>query len=314
MKFLFLMDPLEQVHPEKDTSLLLMHGAHEKGHEVYYLPNEGVTLKNGRFFFHTTRVTPHLNGPNPFTKHQTSVLPDDKVDIIFIRTDPPFEDQYVVNTWLLDQLPAHIVTINDPAGIRAVNEKLWAAQFASLVPSTIVSCDRHDLTMFIEEHKEVIAKPTDGHGGQNIFRVQWEDSNTNVILENLTGRFKKKIILQKYLPESDEGDKRIILLNGDPLGAVLRVHNSDDHRNNFFAGGKPMPAEITARDKEIIRQLKPKLLELGLYFVGIDIIGNYLIEVNVTSPTCLQEINHLTGQNLERQVITFAEELRLYKN
>ena len=162
---------------------------------------------------------------------------------------------------------------------------------------------------FIQTKKDVIVKPINGFGGQSVFHLQPNGPNRNVILETLTNRWQREIIVQAYVPEAKNGDKRILLLNGEPLGAVLRLHGQDDHRNNFFAGGKPQPCEITSRDREIIHTLKPHLQALKLYFVGIDVIGDYLIEVNVTSPTCLQEINTLYNKSLEFQVIEFAERL-----
>jgi glutathione synthase len=157
--------------------------------------------------------------------------------------------------------------------------------------------------------KDVIAKPTDGFGGQSIFHIKANGPNMNVILETLTNNWTNDIIVQKYIPEAQHGDKRILLLNGNPLGAVLRLHADNDHRNNFFSGGKPHAAEITKRDQEIIDHIKPELKKLGLYFVGIDIIGDYLIEINVTSPTCLQEMNRLYHDHLEDRVIDFSEKL-----
>jgi glutathione synthase len=214
-----------------------------------------------------------------------------------------------MNTWLLDRLPSHIPVMNAASGIRAVNEKVWVSQFTSLVPRTLISRDRSEMMRFIAREKNVIAKPTDAFGGQMVFLVKKGDSNINVILEALTQRGTKEIILQQYIPAAAKGDKRILLLNGEPLGAVLRVHAAGEHRNNFFAGGKPVAAKITARDKEIIAALKPHLIRMGLYFVGIDVIGDYLIEVNVTSPTCLQEINRLYKKRLEDKVIDFVEGL-----
>jgi glutathione synthase len=309
MKFIFLMDPLETVKFEKDTTFILMVGAHNKGHEVFFLPKGGLTLKNGKVIFHTTKVTPQLVEHQPFVIDRPVTLTDDEVDAVFVRTDPPFDHQYLMSTWLLDRLPARVKVINSPNGIRTVNEKIWATQFTSLVPPTIVSSDKHDLLSFIKEEPDVIAKPTDGYGGQSVFHIHPGQGNTNVILETLTDRWSKEIIVQRYVPDSKDGDKRILLLNGEPLGAVLRKHSADDHRNNFFAGGKPLAAEVTARDREIISVLKPELQKLGLYFVGIDIIGQYLIEVNVTSPTCLQEMNRLYDVTLENKVIEFVEKL-----
>jgi len=209
----------------------------------------------------------------------------------------------------LDLLPPRIKIINTPSGIRTVNEKLWATQFASIIPPTLVGRNKQDMLNFIKKENEVVAKPTDGYGGQSIFYLKQGAVNINVTLETLTKNGARDIILQKFIPESRQGDKRILLLNGEPLGAVLRVHGQDDYRNNFFSGGKPEKTEITAREHEIISILKPELQKLGLYFVGIDIMGDYLIEVNVTSPTCLQEINNLSNLQLEDKVINFAEEL-----
>lgn len=309
MNYVFLMDPLRSVIAEKDTSLALMLGAKRKGHNVYFLPDGGVLRKDNQLFFHVLRVTAQDDPQKSFIEHEAVVLTQDKVHVVFIRTDPPFNEAYLHNTWLLDLLPKHIPIINGPSGIRAVNEKIWAAQFSSLVPPTLIGRRREDLLAFLREVKDVIAKPTDSYGGQSVFHIKEDGPNTNVILETLTKNWQRDIILQQHIPEARQGDKRILLLDGEPLGAVLRLHARDDHRNNFFAGGKPLAAEISPRDREIICVLKPKLQKLGLYFVGIDIIGQYLIEVNVTSPTCLREMNRLYHCQLEDQVIDFSEKL-----
>lgn len=309
MKFVFLMDPLETVVMEKDTTFILMLGAHNKGHEIYFLPEGGITLKNGNLQFHTIKVRPQAVAHEPFFIEKPVLLKDTDIHALFIRTDPPFDEEYLMATWLLDRLSKKVAAINNPISIRTVNEKVWATQFASIIPPTIVSSNKHDLLSFIKDEPDAIAKPTNGHGGQSVFHIHPGHGNTNVILETLTDRWSKEIIVQRYVSDAKDGDKRILLLNGEPLGAVLRKHSDDDHRNNFFAGGKPLATEITQRDLEIIAVLKPELQKLGLYFVGIDIIGNYLIEVNVTSPTGLQEMNRLYNAELEKKVIEFVEGL-----
>jgi glutathione synthase len=309
MKFLFLMDPLETVNMEKDTTFILMCGAAQRGHEVYFLPKGGMTLKNGSLNFHVIKVKPQKVLHEPFAIDKSANLSETDISALFIRPDPPFNGQYLMATWLLEKLSTKIPVINSPRGIRTVNEKVWATQFTSIVPPTIVSCNKHDLLAFLKEEPNVIAKPTDGFGGQSVFHIHNNHSNTNVILETLTAGWEKEIIVQRYIPEAKNGDKRILLLNGEPLGAVIRKHSEEDHRNNLFAGGTALKAEITKRDLEIIAALKPELQKLGLYFVGIDIIGEYLIEVNVTSPTCLQEMNKLYNQTLEDKVIAFVEGL-----
>ncbi len=309
MKFVFLMDPLEKVIYEKDTTFALMLGAHRKKHKVYFLPRGGTIRKNGKLYFHVTEVIPQKNKNHLFIKKANSILSENVIDVLFIRTDPPFNSEYLMDTWLLDLMPKHIPVINNPSGIRTVNEKLWATQFSEIVPRTMVSRRKDELLNFLGKENAVIAKPTDGHGGQGVFRVRNNDTNAIVTLEALSRNWTKEIILQQFIQEAEKGDKRILLLNGEPLGAVLRVHAKGDHRNNFFAGGKPRATEITPNDQQIIKILRPHLQKLGLYFVGIDILGKYLIEVNVTSPTCLQEINRLNKVRLEDKVIAFTEEL-----
>lgn len=303
------MDPLETVIMEKDTSFVLMLGAKRRGHKVCYLPHDGITVKDGRFFFDVITVTPQETGHEPFLDLKPERITENDVDAVFIRSDPPFDEEYLMHTWLLERLPGHIPVINDPNGIRTVNEKIWATQFRSIVPRTLITRKRDDLRAFLKEEKTAILKPFDSYGGAAVFLVDHKDKNANVIMETLTNHWKRDIIAQQYIPEAAQGDKRIILLNGEPLGAVLRIHSEEDHRNNFFAGGKPYPARIDERDREIIDIIKPDLQRLGLYFVGIDVISGYLIEINVTSPTGLQEINRLAKTSLEDRVMAFAEEL-----
>ncbi len=309
MNFVFLMDPLDTVKIEKDTSFILMLSAQRKGHKVFFVTDGGITLKNGKLSFQTIPVVPQQVKERPFIKKSEKTLTEKDIDIVFVRSDPPFDYSYLMNTWLLDRLPEHIPVINTAHGLRSANEKVWATQFTTLIPPTLVGRNQKGLLAFLNQQKDIVAKPTDGFGGQNVFHLKKGDSNVNVILETLTQRFSRDIILQKFIPESEKGDKRILLLDGEPLGAVLRVHADNDYRNNFFAGGKPYPTEIDERDQKIIKILKPKLQELGLYFVGLDIMGGYLIEVNVTSPTCLQEMNRLYHRQLENKVIEFAEKL-----
>ena len=307
MKFLFLMDPLETVAMEKDTTFILMVGADERGHDVYFLAEDGIALKDGKVHFHVIKVKPQLIAHEPFIEEHAATLTQDEVHAVFVRPDPPVDEQYLMNTWLLDQLPPRVLVINRPSGIRTVNEKIWAAQFTDITPKTVISCKRHDLLDFIAKEKNVIAKPTNAFGGHAVFHIKPGDTNTKVILENLSRCWSVPVVLQRYVPDAESGDKRILLLNGEPLGAVLRVHEEGDHRNNLFAGGEPHAAQLTPRDNQIIGILKGHLLRLGLYFVGIDIIGGLLIEVNVTSPTCMQEMNRLYNVALQKKVIDFVE-------
>jgi glutathione synthase len=309
MKFLFLMDPLETINMEKDTTFIFMLESHKRGHDIYFLPEDGISSIEGKIFFHVTKVRPQAILHEPFITEQPAKLSQDDIHAVFVRPDPPFDERYLMNTWLLDLLPKSIAVINSPTGVRTVNEKVWASQFTDITPATIISSTPRDLYEFIKNHRSVIAKPTNKFGGQSIFHIEEGHTNTRVILETMSQSFNEAIILQKYIPEAKNGDKRILLLNGEILGAVLRLHAEGEHRNNFYAGGSANPATITERDQHIFSVLKPHLQKLGLMFVGIDILGEYLIEVNVTSPTCLQEMNKLYNQSLEKKVIDFVEKL-----
>ncbi|MDP8263941.1 MAG: glutathione synthase [Candidatus Aceula lacicola] len=309
MNFVFLMDPLETIKIEKDTTFALMLCAYFRNHRTFFLSEGNISIKEGKVSFKVTEVVPQKDADMPFVKKETSDLLEDNVDVVFIRTDPPFDESYLMSTWLLDRLPKRVAIINSPNGIRTVNEKLWATQFTSIVPKTLVTRNKDEFIKFLDLEKEVIIKPVNLFGGISIFHIRKGDLNAHVAFETLSNSEKHEVIVQKYVNDAKVGDKRILLLDGEPLGALLRVHAQDDHRNNFFSGGYAKPIDITAKDQRIIELLKPHLRSLGLYFVGIDIIGDYLIEVNVTSPTCLQEMNRFYHQALEDQVINFAEEL-----
>ena len=316
MNFVFLMDPLHTVNPLKDTSFIFMVGAHRAGHKVFFLPQGGTSLVEDNIIFDVTQVIPHH--PNESTSPDQDIftivedniqLTHNDVDVVFVRTEPPFDSAYLMDTWLLDRLPSHIPVINSPAGIRTVNEKIWATQFTDLIPTTLITRQKEKYIQFLNQHNKVVVKPTDGFGGAGVFIVNKEDSNATVIFETLSENESKELIIQRFIPEAKQGDKRILLLNGQIISAVLRVQDGQDHRNNFFAGGHPEPAEITQRDQEVVDTLRPHLQQLGLHFVGIDMLGDYLIEVNVTSPTCIQECNTFDDAQYEDQVIQYVEEL-----
>lgn len=304
MKYLSLMDPLETVNYKKDTSFVLMKAAKRKGFLTYYLPKNGLHLSSDGVYFDVQEVTPTDEPSEPFIYGDWVRLTENDVDVVFIRTDPPFDTTYLMHTWILDRLPKHVKVMNNPTGIRTVNEKVWALQFKQLIPPTLVTAKYADIYSFLDKHQKIVVKPTDGFGGQSIHILEQKSDDSDTILKQMTNDETNMIIVQRYVPESEIGDKRILLLNGEPLGAILRVHSETDFRNNFMAGGHAEPTEITERDLKIITELKPHLKSLGLFFVGIDIMGDYLIEVNVTSPTCLQEMNAFYGKCLEDDVIS----------
>lgn len=310
LRFAFIMDPIQDVLIDKDTTFVFMLEAQRRGHELAYIEMGDLFIERTTPMARTRRVELRREEGNHFTFLGQTTEPLGGFDVIFMRKDPPFDIAYLHATQLLDLVQAAgAVVLNTPGGLRAANEKLFALNFSSVIPATLVSQDAERLKAFLEElGGEMIIKPVDGHGGAGIFYVQREDRNLNSILETATKEGREPIIAQQYLPAVRQGDKRLIMLNGEPLGCTLRVPRADEHRGNIHVGGTCVKADITPRDREICALVGPRLRWAGLYFVGLDIIGEYLTEVNVTSPTGVQEIDRLDQVCLEAKVIDFAEQ------
>ena len=308
LKIGVIMDPIEKINIDKDTTFVLMLEAQQRGHEIFYMELDDLFVRggtpHGRFRrVHVARATPHY-GLGDFS---TGALED--FDVVLMRKDPPFDLKFFFATHLLSLVDeGKCLVMNNPKGLREANEKLYALRFPEQIPQTLVTGDMERLRAFMAElGGEMIVKPLDGSGGSGVFYLNQRDRNTNAILEMVTDNGRKLVMGQRYLPEIRQGDKRIIVLNGEPLGAVLRVPLESETRGNIHVGGQCVKTEVTARDREICQALAPFLLADGLYFVGLDVIGGFLTEVNVTSPTGIQEINALNGVRLESQVIDFIE-------
>jgi len=309
MRFAFIMDPIQNVLIDKDTTFVFMLESQTRGHEVWYLEMRDLFVHYSRAMGRARRIELRRELGNHFTFHEETTEPLGAFDAVFMRKDPPLDVAYLHATQILD-LAQHdgAFVMNNPAGLRAANEKLFALNFPSVIPPTLVSQNAQRIKAFMEElGGEMIIKPVDGHGGFGIFYGHRDDRNINSLIETMTHEGREPIIAQRYIPEVRQGDKRLIMLNGAPLGCTLRVPRADEHRGNIHVGGTCVKAEITPRDREICREVGPRLRQEGLYFVGLDIIGDYLTEVNVTSPTGVQEINALNGVKLETQVIEFVE-------
>ena len=309
-RFAFIMDPIQDVLIDKDTTFVFMLEAQRRGHELTYIEMGDLFIERTRPMARTRRIELRREEGRHFTFLGQTVEPLGGFDAIFMRKDPPFDIAYLHATQLLDLAQDEgAVVLNNPGGLRAANEKLFALNFSAVIPPTLVSQDAERLKAFLEElGGEMIIKPVDGHGGAGIFYVQREDRNLNSILETATRQGREPIIAQQYLPAVRQGDKRLIVLNGEPLGCTLRVPRADEHRGNIHVGGTCIKAAITPRDREICALVGPRLRREGLYFVGLDIIGEYLTEVNVTSPTGVQEIDRLDQVCLEAKVMDFAEQ------
>ncbi len=315
MKYAFVMDPLERIKPWKDTTYFLMLAAYQRGHQVCYFDQRSLWLKHDRACAQVRWVDIHVVDPGYTIGAQTeSDLSE--MDVVWIRTDPPFDRRYFYTTLLLDNLPATTRVVNCPSGIRNWNEKLAALYYPEFTPKTLVTNERDRIRDFStslfdsDSSGRVTIKPIDGFGGKGIVFYNAagnSDENSDELLDVATQNGQHWVVVQEYLAAANYGDKRILLLNGDPLGAILRVHAEGVELNNLDAGGVAHPAELDAQDLKICAAMKPGLIEQDIFFAGIDIIGGMLIEVNVTSPTGLQELCGFHGKDYHNQIIAALE-------
>ena len=312
------MDPLAKVKPWKDTTYFLMLAAARGGHEVCHLDQRSLRLEHDRVHAVVEWLRVDEDESQPFTVLGTENIPLAQTDAVWIRTDPPLDRRYFYTTLLLDHLPATTRVLNRPDGIRNWNEKLAALHYPDFTPQTLVSNDRGEIKKFSAAVGRVAIKPVDGFGGKGIVFYDANagdandgdanDANTNDdTLNEATHGGRHWIVAQQYLPAARHGDKRILLLNGEPLGAILRVHAEGAELNNLDAGATAHPAELTPEDLKICAAMKPGLLKQGVFFAGIDVIGGKLIEVNVTSPTGLQELCRFNGVDYHHQIIAALE-------
>jgi glutathione synthase len=296
------MDPIETINVDADSTFVLALEAQARGHRLYhYLPRH-LSLLDGRVVAKGRKLKVRRQGQPPAELGAFETLDLIKMDVILMRQDPPFDMAYITATHVLEHVSGKVLVVNDPAGVRNAPEKLFATHFAGLMPPTLVSSDREAIVAFRKRHRDIILKPLFGNGGSGVFRVKPDDENFNALLESFAAFYREPIVVQRYLPEVRKGDKRIILIEGEPVGAVMRVPAKGEARANLHVGGKAVKAKLTRREREICAAIGPTLREQGLVFVGIDVIGDYLTEINVTSPTGIQEINRLNGTALEKQV------------
>jgi len=307
--FAFIVDPMEKMTPAEDTTFAFMLAARAKGHHVVHVLPQNVTYKNTKVYLHGERVEVFDEKDKHFQILKKVQLEASECQAIFIRSNPPFDEAYLNLTWILSFAEDQGVRIvNSPKGLRNANEHLYALEFAEYAPATLVTNQGDKIRAFVEEVGGIaIAKPIDGHAGFGVLKLQIGDSNLPAIVEVLTLGGKTPIIVQAYIPEAEQGDKRIILVDGQPRGAVLRVPGADDHRGNLHVGAQAKACELNPRDIEICAAMRPKLQADGLFFAGIDILGDYLIEVNVTSPTLVRELKALGGPDVAAEVIAALE-------
>jgi glutathione synthase len=312
MKLAIILDPLDGIKTYKDTTYAMMVEAAGRGHELHTLMQDGVMWKRGRVVGESRRL--ELTGAESTEPRWYRLdLPREELlsdfDAVLMRKDPPFDMEYVTATWLLELAGREGARVfNDPRALRDHSEKLAIAEFAHFTAPTLVTRMEQQIHAFIDEHADVVVKPLDGMGGSQVFRVSDADPNRNVIVETLTWYGKRSVMAQRYIPEIRDGDKRILLIAGEAVPySLARIPKPGESRGNLAAGGTGVARPLSARDKEIAGALGPELARRGLLLVGLDVIGDYLTEVNVTSPTCFQEIREQTGCNVAGMFIDALE-------
>jgi glutathione synthase len=309
MRLLVVMDDPAVIVPTGDTTLVVIEACRERGHTVEICPPEALWLDGDALKTRAARVLTTDRVHRPALQ---VAAPEERAasdyDLVFVRKDPPFDLAYFTATLLLDRALGQVPVVNAPRALRDWNEKLAVLRFPALIAPTIVTRDLARLRQFLAaQGDQMVIKPLDGAGGMGIFHVRAEDRNTNAILETATELGRKPVMAQRYLPAARQGDKRILLLDGEPLGAVLRVPREDETRGNLHVGGRADRTELTPRELEICRAVGPVCRAEGLHLVGLDVIGDHLTEINVTSPTGVQEIDRLDGVKLEDKIVDHLE-------
>ena len=320
MKLAFIIDPIAKLDPGHDSSVAMMEAAQLLGHQVWITEASQLSIVEGKAWGYLQSVS--LKPVKLVDRHwqaeadwyrvgDKTFVCLEEMDAVFMRTDPPVTVPYLYTTYILDLIdPSKTLVVNSPQGLRTANEKVYALQFTDVIPETIVSQDKAVIAKFVDRQKSAVLKPLGGKGGEGILFLEAGDRNFNSIVEVSTKQGREPVMVQEYLPAAKDGDKRIILLDGKPIGAVNRVPSGNEFRGNMAVGGKAAKVDITEREREICAAVAPQLKQDNLYFVGIDVIGGYLTEVNVTSPTGIREIDRLNDVSLGKQVIEWLENKR----
>jgi len=296
------MDPIESVDINGDSSFVLALEAQARGHALYHYGPQDLSFLDGKIIARARPLEVRREHGNHFALGSPERIDLATTDVVLMRQDPPFDMSYITATHLLERVHPETLVVNDPVSVRNAPEKIFVTHFDGVLPPTLISSDLQEMKEFRAEHKDIIIKPLYGNGGAGVFHLKPGDENLTVIHELFNEFYREPMIIQRYLPEVREGDKRIILIDGKPVGAINRVPQEGESRSNMHVGGQALKTGLTPREEEICEIIGPSLKEQGLIFVGIDVIGDFMTEINVTSPTGLQEINRYDGVKLESDI------------
>ncbi len=294
----FQMDPIDKIDIGGDSSFALALEAQARGHKLWYYLPKHLAQRDGKVSARARPLTVRNERGNHFTVGDEQHLDLSKIEVVMLRQDPPFDMGYITTTHILERLPKRVVVANDPFHVRNAPEKIFVTEFPDLMPPTLISSDPKAIRAFKEEFGDIIVKPLYGNGGHGVFRVREEDENLNALIEFFASFVREPLMIQRYVPQVRQGDKRIILVDGEFAGAINRVPAKGEARSNMHVGGRPEKTTLTAREQEICRRIGPELKKRGLIFTGIDVIGDFITEINVTSPTGIWEIRRFDGTDI----------------
>ena len=305
-----LMDDIASINPKKDSSLAMMLEAKRRNWDIYTFDSSDMFHLKGEVFAKARKTLVADSQSNWHECEEAEILQLKEIDVVFMRKDPPFDMDYIYATYLLEQLEASgVMVVNKPSSLRDANEKLFALNFPELIPKTLVSSNNEKLSVFINDNVDVVVKPLDGMGGTNIFKLKKGDDNIKEVLLKLTNNGQRYIMAQEFLPEIKHGDKRILLINGKPVDyALARMPAEGNFKGNLAAGAIGIGQPLSERDRFLCKQIAPILIEKELIFVGLDVIGDYITEINVTSPTCIRELDSQFGLNISSELLDVVEE------
>jgi glutathione synthase len=289
------MDPIARINIGGDSTFALLLEAQRRGHRLSYYTPDRLVMLNGKVFASVEPLQVRDKAGDHFTVGEPKRVALDQFDVVLLRQDPPFDLAYITSTHLLERIHPKTLVVNDPASVRNAPEKMLVTEFPDLMPPTLITRDLAEIKAFRQEHSDIVMKPLYGHGGGAVFRITREDLNFGSLYDMFAATFREQWVVQKFLPAVKEGDKRILLVDGEFAGAVNRVPAPDDLRSNMVRGGSPKETQLTAREQEICRRLGPVMRERGMIFVGLDVIGDQLTEINVTSPTGIRAVKKLGG-------------------